>query len=940
MFTSWRTWLKRALAKDSPGRRRPAYRLGVETLEDRTAPAALGGALDKLGSGLYAVLGEYQKFVAGGGAPAAFHSTQAHNLSLHGDKLLVEIHGQGDWNTFIAKLGGLSYQGGLSDAAHKLTDGYLPLGQVLTVAALPGTQSISPIVTGLDRDSQGTVANAAEGTLKADVARHLFGVDGTGITVGVMSDSANKVSGGIAASQATGNLPPGARVQDLLDPMTPADGPADEGRAMMELIYDIAPGVNLKFASGVIAGGAVTDASLANGINTLVNAGCNIIVDDLNGLTAEPYFQDGIAAQAVNNAVAAGIPYFSSQGNRGLSGYEAPFSGLNATVAGMAGRWQGFNLGVGAPDATQTITLHGGTTTFVFQYDDPFYGAPVTHDADFYILNAAGTAVLASGTTNNLTVGGDGIPREIVDVTVGATTSARIAIRDVAGGDVGRVKYIAFNSPTITNHLTEPGALNTAANPGHSAALGAIAVAAASVATPTTVESFSAQGPVTRDRDVNGNPIALQIRNKPDVTSNDGANTSVPGFAPFFGTSAAAPNAAAIGALIKQYNPGLTPAQLKALLMNTATDIGAPGPDLRTGAGLINAVAALQNTTGSPLLNGDFDNVNENDFITLKKDPSVAGQINVTVNAANLGFWKSAFVTSARVRGLGGNDTLNLDSTNGAIPVPIAYDGGSGVNTLTQVAGGNNTWTINGVNAGALNTFYTFTNTQSLTGTPQRDVFAFSGAGSVGALIDGNGGGDFLDYSGKTSSVVVNLTTGAATFAGVVLHVQNVIGSANGGDSLTGNAAGNVLVGHGSGNKVTAGSGRSVLIGGYGVNTIVGGASGDLIINGSTAYDGNYSTLNAILGIWQNNGQTYVQRLATLQAAGPNQLKVGVTVFLFPGLAATRKPGLGLGRAGTGAVVNSALTGGGGINDERNWFFTISAGTITDPKAGEVVTSS
>ena len=39
---------------------------------------------------------------------------------------------------------------------------------------------------------------------------------------------------------------------------------------------------------------------------------------------------------------------------------------------------------------------------------------------------------------------------------------------------------------------------------------------------------------------------------------------------------------------------------------------------------------------------------------------------------------------------------------------------------------------------------------------------------------------------------------------------------------------------------------------------------------------------------------------------------------------------------GGGVLVNSTLTGGPGMN----WFFTISASTITDRKPGEVVTSS
>lgn len=98
--------------------------------------------------------------------------------------------------------------------------------------------------------------------MKADVGGRLFGVDGTGVTVGVISDSANQVAGGIAASQATGNLPLGAQTQVLID-----NPGSDEGRAMMELIHDIAPGANLRFASG--SGG---EAAFATAVNTLVGA--------------------------------------------------------------------------------------------------------------------------------------------------------------------------------------------------------------------------------------------------------------------------------------------------------------------------------------------------------------------------------------------------------------------------------------------------------------------------------------------------------------------------------------------------------------------------------------------------------------------------------------------------------------------------------------------
>jgi hypothetical protein len=79
------------------------------------------------------------------------------------------------------------------------------------------------------------------------------------------------------------------------------------------------------------------------------------------------------------------------------------------------------------------------------------------------------------------------------------------------------------------------------------------------------------------------------------------------GWAAFSGTSAAAPQVAGICALMKQVDPGLSPAQAKEILKQTAIDITAgwassqaggyptlPGPDPATGHGLADAYAAVQ----------------------------------------------------------------------------------------------------------------------------------------------------------------------------------------------------------------------------------------------------------------------------------------------------------------------------------------------------------
>jgi hypothetical protein len=81
---------------------------------------------------------------------------------------------------------------------------------------------------------------------------------------------------------------------------------------------------------------------------------------------------------------------------------------------------------------------------------------------------------------------------------------------------------------------------------------------------------------------------------KPDLAAADNVTVQTPGFSPFGGTSAAAPHAAAIAALVLEKSPGLTPSQLREALTTTALDIEQPGPDRNSGAGIVDALAAVQ----------------------------------------------------------------------------------------------------------------------------------------------------------------------------------------------------------------------------------------------------------------------------------------------------------------------------------------------------------
>ncbi|MDP9122756.1 MAG: IPTL-CTERM sorting domain-containing protein, partial [Acidobacteriota bacterium] len=93
------------------------------------------------------------------------------------------------------------------------------------------------------------------------------------------------------------------------------------------------------------------------------------------------------------------------------------------------------------------------------------------------------------------------------------------------------------------------------------------------------------------------------VRQKPNVTAADGVSCAAPGFNPFYGTSAAAPHAAAIAGLVKAAFPGFTPAQVRTALETSAIDILAPGVDRDSGAGIVMAFQTLQNNGAKPQAN-------------------------------------------------------------------------------------------------------------------------------------------------------------------------------------------------------------------------------------------------------------------------------------------------------------------------------------------------
>ncbi len=454
----------------------------------------------------------------------------------------------------------------------------------------------------------GLVTSQGDRGMRTDEVRALTGFDGTGITVGVLSDTFSCTTGPIgpngwtstAQDIANGDLP--ANVTILSDP--PYNGCIDEGRGMAQLIHDNIPGANIAY-HGAFSG----EADFANGIKRLaIEAASDVIVDDIIYF-AEPMFQDGVIAQAADYVAKLGVPYYSSNGNRARTAHRTNYRAVNATVGGIAGVWHDFDPSA-AVDTLQSVAFGPGFAqiTLSFQWDEPNFsvsgGAGSASDVDIVLFNnagnpapncfnAAGAQVVFSGLCYFFSadggVGGDAIDLINLVSFGGATTSGQIGFLTQSGPAPNLVMHVPFvrngsfvelewatNSGTGYGHNNAAGAEGVGASAFHfnEEFIGDAKTVQIAACVPACLNDFSSAGGTPIVFDIAGNRLATpEVRLKPGVTAPDGGNTTFftsdtfrddddgdgefqsgePGeFPNFFGTSAAAPNAASIAAMLYQ----------------------------------------------------------------------------------------------------------------------------------------------------------------------------------------------------------------------------------------------------------------------------------------------------------------------------------------------------------------------------------------------------
>ena len=458
------------------------------------------------------------------------------------------------------------------------------------------------------------VVSYGDTQLNASAARATYGVNGTGIKVGILSDSYNML-GGASTDIANGELPGTSNPCGYTTPVTTISDTVtsglDEGRAMAQIVHDLAPGAQLRFASafhGIY--------EFAANIRSLRTWGADIIVDDVYYLD-EPLFQDGPVAVAISDVVGLGALYFTSAGNsnhivssQNVGSYEAAAYRPTTCPADVLNNTDGdcHNFSQTGTSSTDQITITaGGAIDIDLQWNEPWGG--IQTDLDLYLLDSTGTVITYS-TYNSYSVT-EPIEYLYYQNTSGSAQTYQIVVNRYAGTETPRIKFfftqrtsglnsVQFNT-TSGNDIVGPSLS------GHSASKYAMSVAALSYNSTTTPETFSSRGPAAHYfgpvlGSTAASAIVSETLQQPDFTATDGGCNSFFGTYVssscyrFYGTSSAAPHAAAVAALALQearlLNITYTQSSMRTLLKTTASTMS--GGDINSsGAGMINALAAV-----------------------------------------------------------------------------------------------------------------------------------------------------------------------------------------------------------------------------------------------------------------------------------------------------------------------------------------------------------
>jgi subtilisin family serine protease len=590
-------------------------------------------------------------------AELAKPSVRSASYAIQAEKLGLTPEGPGsllrEGNRVLAYVrfdhGAVAGVGALRAAGAKIVD-VSSRYQTVTVAAKPGelrdvagvnrvasvTEALAPVTGAAEEECpSGKVVSEGDEQLNATKAREKFSVDGSGVTVGILSDSfdlATEAETHASEDEESGDLP---GPESPCENKTPVDvledeeselgeeGPADEGRAMAQIVHDLAPGAKIDFASAFNG-----ETSFAKNIEALAAAGAEVIADDVFYFE-EPFFQDGPVATAVDKVVSGGATYLSAAGNDNLfdsegheiASWEAPEYRDSGSCPPEVQAIQGANgthcldFDPGSQtDRTFGIEVKPGANLIAdLQWDEPWGGVGTNLDA--FLLDANGN-LIEQERSNNVKSKRPAAIIEWVNESSSVRTVQLVINRSSGGNPRLKLALLENGSGVAATEYPQSTGEDVVGPTifGHSGAASAISVGAVPFGlpfgTPNAPERYSSRGPVRHDfGPVVGTEAAAllgapEILEKPDLVATDcGLTTFFAGFEAggwhFCGTSAAAPHAAGVVALMLDSDPTATPAEIRTALQRSAGAVGEFGP-CAVGAGLVEAVGAIEELPSPP----------------------------------------------------------------------------------------------------------------------------------------------------------------------------------------------------------------------------------------------------------------------------------------------------------------------------------------------------
>jgi PGF-CTERM protein len=431
----------------------------------------------------------------------------------------------------------------------------LPVNAVRTVAKNPAIEYVQrperPQITA------GAVTSEGIFNMSADEV-HADGEDGSGTTVAVidLDSSIPGTSGGFDAanSEISSNV---VETRDMTNGGAFVNQPNRHGTAVAEVVVDTAPNVSLILLEIESA------TEFQNAINYSEKA--DVTVASLGYYTG-PFDGSGDLSTEITEARQNGTPTFISAGNEGDGNH------LNVTwndpdnngVLNFSGSDERLNI-------TPPIgsTLSSSARIYVSWNDYP----NSNEDYDIYLHNATDAIVANSRNPQD----GNQAPQEVVSPSsfVQCPCSLNITEYDATG----TADFNIFTNTGTFEYNTSARSLTRPATSEDAVTVGAINYK------DLLLADYSSRGPT-----VDG-------RRGVDVVAPAGVSTDAYGTDGFSGTSAAAPHAAGVGALLRANNSSLTSDYMEEIMIRNAdqTDPAhdSPDPNNRTGYGLIDAMEAL-----------------------------------------------------------------------------------------------------------------------------------------------------------------------------------------------------------------------------------------------------------------------------------------------------------------------------------------------------------